>query len=75
MPAVAPRIVGAERVDGVRTEVVAFAGTGSLSIWFRLWVDGEGLVREAEMRAQGHFMNHRYFDFDAPIEIEPPADA
>jgi hypothetical protein len=73
MPAVAPQIVGAERVEGVRTEVVAFAGTGALPIWFRLWVDGAGLVRKAEMRAQGHFMDHRYFAFDAPIEIEPPS--
>jgi hypothetical protein len=72
LPPVAPRVIGAERVDGIRTEVVAFAGTGSLPIWFRLWVDDEGLVRRAEMRAQGHFMDHRYFDFDAPIDIEPP---
>jgi copper transport protein len=75
MPAVAPRIVGSQTVDGVRTEVVAFAGKGSLPIWFRLWVDEEGLVRKAEMRAQGHFMDHRYFAFDAPIEIEPPVGA
>jgi len=24
------------------------------------------------MRAQGHFMEHRYFDFDAPLAIGPP---
>jgi len=74
-PPVAPRIVGAERVDGVRTQVVAFGGTGSLPIWFRLWVDDEGLVPKAEMRAQGHFMDHRYFAFDAPLEIERPVRA
>ena len=75
LPAVAPRIIGSEEVDGARTQVVAFAGTGSVPIWFRLWVDHEGLVHRAEMRAQGHFMDHRYFDFDAPIEIAPPVGA
>jgi copper transport protein len=74
LPAVGLSIVGSARVDGVNTEVVSFAGTGSVPIWFKLWVDDEGLVRRAEMRAQGHFMDHRYFAFDAPIEIEPPPD-
>jgi copper transport protein len=74
VPAVAPRIVGSARVEGVPTEVVSFAGTGSVPIWFQLWVDDEGLVRKAAMRAQGHFMDHRYFAFDAPIDIEPPPD-
>ncbi|MGH2660434.1 MAG: copper resistance protein CopC [Actinomycetota bacterium] len=75
MPAVAPRIIGSDTVDGVRTQVVSFSGTGSLPIWFRLWVDDQGLVHRAEMRAQGHFMDHRYFAFDAPIDIEPPGGA
>jgi copper transport protein len=75
VPPVAPRIIGAERVDGADTEVVAFAGSGSLPIWFMLWVDEQGLVRRAEMRAQGHFMDHRYYDFDAPIRIVPPEGA
>lgn len=34
--------------------------------------DGMGLVHQAEMRAPRHFMNRRYFDFDAHIVIEPP---
>ena len=75
LPPVAPRIVGVAVVDGVRTRIVSFAGSGSLPIWFRLWIDGTGLVRRAEMRAQGHFMDHRYSGFDAPIEIGPPAGA
>jgi hypothetical protein len=75
LPPVAPRIVGAAVVDGVRTRIVSFAGSGSIPIWFRLWVDGTGLVRRAEMRAQGHFMDHRYSGFDAPIEIGPPPGA
>ena len=72
-PFLDPRIVGTENVDGVPTTIVAFAGgQQSLAIWFRLWIDDQGLVRQAHMRAQGHFMDHRYFDFDAPITISPP---
>jgi len=44
----------------------------STPIWFRLWVDAEGLVHRAHLRAGGHFMEQRYFDVDAPIDIQPP---
>ncbi|MDP9225888.1 MAG: copper resistance protein CopC/CopD [Actinomycetota bacterium] len=68
-----PRIVGTAHVDGVDTTILSFYGPlGSAAYWFRLWVDATGLVRRTEMRAQGHFMNQRYFAFDAPITIEPP---
>ncbi|MGH2655014.1 MAG: hypothetical protein ACRDHV_11810, partial [Actinomycetota bacterium] len=70
---VAPRALERQRAGGVPATVLSFlGGSGGTPIWFRLWVDGEGLVRRAEMRAQGHFMDHRYFDFDAPFTIEPP---
>jgi len=70
------RILGRASVDGVRTTEIAFAGGSSdLPVWFRLWVDASGLVHRAEMRAPGHFMDHRYFDYDAPIQIEPPKGA
>ncbi|MGH7426042.1 MAG: copper resistance protein CopC [Candidatus Methylomirabilales bacterium] len=69
----ASRILGTDQVDGLETEVLSFFGpVGGTPIWLRLWVDPEGLVRQAEMRAQGHFMDHRYYDFDAPLSIEPP---
>jgi copper transport protein len=72
-PFLDPRIVGAAMIEGVPTRIVAFAGVRqNLAIWFRLWIDGQGLVRQAHMRAVGHFMDHRYFDFDGPITIEPP---
>jgi hypothetical protein len=32
------------------------------------------VVRRAEVRAQGHFMNHRYFGSDEPVAIEPPKE-
>jgi hypothetical protein len=68
-----PRILGKEDVRGIPTTVLAFAGGKSgIAVWFRLWVDRSGLVRQAEMRAPGHFMDHRYFDFDGPVDIRPP---
>lgn len=70
---VAPRIVGTETVEGLRTRILSFfAPSGSIPIWFRLWVTADDLVVRAEMRAQGHFMDLRYFDFDAPVRIQPP---
>ncbi|HYT80361.1 MAG TPA: copper resistance protein CopC [Actinomycetota bacterium] len=70
------RILGRANLGGVRTTEIAFAGgTSDLPVWFRLWVDTRGLVHRAEMRAPGHFMDHRYYDFDAPITIEPPKGA
>jgi copper transport protein len=69
----APRIVGRERLAGVNTTVLSFVGgPEGTAIWFRLWIDPGGLVRQAEMRAIGHFMDHRYFAFDDPFQIEPP---
>jgi copper transport protein len=67
------RIVGSASVNGVPTTEIAFAGgEQDLPIWFELWVDAQGIVHRAQMRAPGHFMDHRYYDFDAPISITPP---
>ncbi len=73
VPFVAPRIIGTADLDGVQTQVLAFfAQQSQIPVWFKLWVDPDGLVRRAEMRAQGHFMDERYSDFDAPFSIQPP---
>ena len=70
---VGAHIVGADTVDGVKTEVLTFfLDLPQTPVWFRLWSDTSGLVRRASMRAQGHFMDHRYTDFDAAVSIEPP---
>ena len=67
--------VGTERVGGTRTDVLAFFGSSAgVPAWFRLWVAPGGAVLRAEMRAQGHFMDQRYFAFDAPVSIRPPVD-
>lgn len=72
-PFIDARIVGRAVAEGVPTRIVSFFGdTGGTPVWFRLWIDRDGLVRRAEMRAQGHFMDHRYYDFDAPIRIGRP---
>jgi len=73
-PQIDPRIVGRQTLDGVQTRILAFyASQAGTPIWFRLWVDPHGLVRQARMRAFGHFMNHRYFGFDQGVSIAPPA--
>ncbi len=67
------RVVGGQSVNGVPTRIVAFYGeSGGTPVWFRLWIDRSGLVRRDEMRAFGHFMNHRYYGFDRPVTIRPP---
>jgi hypothetical protein len=73
-PFVDPRVIGRARVERIDTTVVTFFGGAEQGtpVWFRLWIDNDGLVRRAEMRAQGHFMDHRYYGFDAPITIRPP---
>ena len=71
---VAPTIAGADEVDGVSTQELAFfQGANSTPLWYRLFVDDTGLVRRVEMDAQAHFMIDHYFDFDAPFTIEPPS--
>ncbi|MDP8929290.1 MAG: CopD family protein, partial [Actinomycetota bacterium] len=72
-PRVAAHIVGRQELGGVPTHILSFFIDHSTSpIWYRLWVDDRGLVRRAEMRARGHFMDHDYSDFDAPITVQPP---
>ncbi|WP_338198618.1 CopD family protein [Candidatus Nephthysia bennettiae] len=66
-------LIGSAQLAGQATQVVAFFEMlNGFPVWFRLWIDGEGLVWRAEMRAQGHFMDDGYRDFDAPFTIEPP---
>ena len=66
-------VVGTDTVDGVQTQVLTFfVDLPQTPAWFRLWSDASGLVHRASMRAQGHFMEHLYTDFDAPLSIEPP---
>ena len=70
---VAAHIIGSKTVDGVQTSVLTFfVDLPQTPVWFRLWVDEDGLVHRASMRAQGHFMEHTYSGFDALLAIEAP---
>ena len=73
-PVIAPRLIGADEVEGVATQVVSFfAGTPETPVWMKVWVDGGGLARRVEMRAQAHIMDDTDYDFNAPIVITAPA--
>jgi copper transport protein len=69
---VAPRALTAAG-DGPLQVVSFYEALDGLPVWFELSVDARGLVVQAAMRAQAHFMTHRYYDFDAPLSISPPA--
>ncbi len=68
-----PLVVGSARIGGVATKIVAFYGSsGGLPVWFRLWIDTHGVVRQADMRAEGHFMDQSFSGFDAPTTVSAP---
>ena len=66
-------LVGAAQIDGVATtEVAFFAGGPVTPVWFRFYVDAEGLVRQANMTAPGHFMTQTFGNFNVPFGITRP---
>jgi hypothetical protein len=70
---VGAHVVGSATVAGVDArELTFFMNLSHIPVWFQLWVDADGLVRQASMRAQDHFMDHTYTDFDAAVSITPP---
>jgi copper transport protein len=71
--AVAAHVLAAP--TGGALQVVSFyESLDGVPVWFQLSVDGQGLVEQAAMRAQAHFMTHHYYDFDTPLTISPPAN-
>jgi hypothetical protein len=75
-PWVEARIIGSGRIDGRPVRILSFFGSsGDTPAWFRLWIGEDGLVLQAHMRAQGHFMNQQFGDFDAPFQIRAPLGA
>lgn len=72
----AAAVIGRQDLGDEPIRVVSFfvnAGE-DLPIWYRLWVDDSGLVHRAEMRAEGHFMDHTYTHFDDRIAITAPTE-
>ena len=75
-PFVDAKVIGQASVDGVPTQIVSFFGSSDGSpAWFQLWIDAQGVVRQAAMRAQGHVMDDTYSGFDTPTDIVAPAGA
>ena len=71
-----PAIVGSGRIDGRGARIISFFGSSAGTPgWFRLWIGEDGLVLQAQMRAQGHFMNQQFGAFDVPLEIRAPVGA
>jgi hypothetical protein len=60
------------RVDGRPVWVVSFANPNTPA-WFTAWID-RSTYRPLRLRmtAAGHFMTHRYVEFNQPLRIRPP---
>lgn len=57
--------------EGNSTTIAVF-DSEPVPAWFRLTIDDENHVVDAEMLAPSHFMRQRFRDFDAPLSIESP---
>ncbi len=70
--AAAVRILGTDTVDGVPSTIIGFVRP-DIPAWFRIWVGkSDGLLRRADMRAEGHIMNQTYGQLNAPITVQTP---
>jgi hypothetical protein len=59
-------------VGGRRVWVVSFANP-TVPAWFTAWIDRETYrTVRLRMTAAGHFMLHRYLEFDRPLRIRAP---
>jgi copper transport protein len=69
----AAHIVGRATVDGITTQVVAFFESSSSGpLWFQVWIGSDGLIHQTSMTAEGHYMDHHYYDFNMPLDIQAP---
>ena len=57
---------------GHLTEISFFELRDQTPLWFRVWVDDNQAVVRSEMRAQSHFMDDTYGQFDIAFKIVPP---
>lgn len=66
-------LASAEPASDSNTQVVVFSAmNGESPVWFQLWVNGDGLAQQMQMRASHHFMDQRFFDYNEPIAIKLP---
>jgi hypothetical protein len=67
-----PHLLAPGRVDGRSVWVVSFANP-TIPAWFTAWIDRRDYrTLRLRMTAAGHFMFHRYVEFDRPLRIRPP---
>lgn len=67
------QLLGIRAGGGRRLARVALMDHGT-PVWFRLTIDLRTMrVLRVRMIARAHFMRQRFFDFDEPVRIEPPA--
>lgn len=81
-PATDFRLGQMQEIDGERCRIVTFRLPAVTeprrmeAAWYAWWVGEEsGQVRQEAMVSRRHYMIYRYNDFDAPLSIEPPANA
>jgi hypothetical protein len=68
-----PRVVGTDTVEGTPVTVLSvYAASPDYPTWYRLYVADDGRVLRDDMFGESHFMRQRFYDFDAPVEIEVP---
>jgi hypothetical protein len=58
---------------GGNSSIVAAFDREPVPAWFKLTIDDQNHVVDAEMLAPSHFMRQRFYDFNVPLTIEPPA--
>jgi hypothetical protein len=64
-----PWLVGACSIETAALN----SSSAMLRAWFRIWVGtSDGLVRRADMRAEGHIMNQTYADLNGPVIVQTP---
>lgn len=69
------RLGGTENLNGVPTRIVetvaVFSGE---EVRYAFWIGTEDhLIHQSAMVAPGHYMIEYYSDYNAPIQIDPPA--
>jgi hypothetical protein len=65
-------VIGEMRLNGRPVWVVSFANPNTPA-WFTAWIDRATYrTLRLHMTAAGHFMTHRYLEFDATLRIRPP---
>jgi hypothetical protein len=66
------RVLGRARLHGNPVQIVSAYDHDPVPAWFRLYIDSRGRILQADMLSPSHFMEQRFRDFNAAIEIRPP---